>query len=514
MPPWSSRDERLLVPPATSLLSTRATRTPRSAASRAMPAPVIPPPMISTSSGSAAIASSAAARVWNENGVSPGNSPPVVAGGRFRTSQHTSGPENVMPTGNGRRVAVVAGCRTPFCRAGSVLKHVRAMDLARHAARELLERTNLEGTDVDEVVWGQVVPSPLVPNVGREVSLLPQLPREIPAYSLNRACASANQAVTNAHDQIALGHADVVLAGGVETLSDVPILVSRGLADILVDASKAKSLTARLGVLSRIRPRHLVPVTPAIAEPSTGMSMGQSAEKMAKENGISREAQDRWALRSHQRAAQGTSDGRLTAEIVPWFPTREGDSIVTADNGIRTDTSLEQMGKLKPVFDRRYGSVTAANSSPLTDGASAVLLMSEEKARALGYEPLAFIRSYAVAAVDPGWQLLQAPVWAVPKALERAGIQWKELGLIEIHEAFAAQVLSNLQGFAAKGWEINEDIINVMGGSIAIGHPFGATGGRIVTTLANEMTRRDVQLGLLSICAQGGMGFAMVLERR
>jgi acetyl-CoA acyltransferase len=235
---------------------------------------------------------------------------------------------------------------------------------------------------------------------------------------------------------------------------------------------------------------------------------------MAKENHISREAQDRWALRSHQLAARGSDDGRLTAEIVPWFPAGPREPVVTQDNGIRRDSSLEQMAKLKPVFDRRYGSVTAANASPLTDGASAVLLMGEDTAGALGYAPLAFIRSYAVAAVDPGWQLLQAPVWAVPKALERAGIQWSELGLIEIHEAFAAQVLSNLQGFAAKGWEINEDIINVMGGSIAMGHPFGATGGRLVTSLANEMKRRDVALGLISICAQGGMGFAMVLERR
>jgi acetyl-CoA acyltransferase len=242
--------------------------------------------------------------------------------------------------------------------------------------------------------------------------------------------------------------------------------------------------------------------------------MGQSAEKMAKENRISREAQDRWALRSHELAARGSDDGRLTAEIAPWFPARADDPVITADNGIRRDTSLDQMAKLKPVFDRRYGTVTAANSSPLTDGASAVLLMEEERMRALGYAPLAFIRSYAVAAVDPGWQLLQAPIFAVPKALERAGIAWKDLGVIEIHEAFAAQVLSNLQGFAARGWEINEDIINVMGGSIAIGHPFGATGGRLVTTLANEMKRRDVQFGLVSICAQGGMGFAMVLERR
>jgi acetyl-CoA acyltransferase len=419
-----------------------------------------------------------------------------------------------MPVGNGRRVAVVAGCRTPFSKAGTVLKNARAVDLARHAARELLERTNLGGDDVDEVIFGQVVPSALVPNIAREVSLLPQFPKEIPAFSLNRACASANQAVTAAHDQIALGHADVIIAGGAESLSDIPILASRRLADILVEASKAKSLGARVRTFAKLRPRDLVPVAPAIAEPSTGQSMGQSAEKMAKENGITREAQDRWALRSHTLAAQGTADGRLAAEIAPWFPALPGDPVVTQDNGVRADTSLDQMAKLKPVFDRKYGSVTAANASPLTDGASAVLLMSDESARAMGYEPLAYIRSYAVAAVDPGWQLLQAPVWAVPKALERAGILWQDLGLIELHEAFAAQVLSNLKGFAEKGWEINEEIINVMGGSIAIGHPFGATGGRIVTTLANEMRRRDVQFGLVSVCAQGGMGFAMVLERR
>ena len=423
-----------------------------------------------------------------------------------------------MPGADGRRVAVIAGCRTPFCKSGTVLKDARAVDLARFVARELLERTNLDGADVNAVIFGQVVPSALVPNVAREVSLLPQFPKEIPAYSLNRACASSGQAVANAYDEIVLGDADVVLAGGVESLSDIPILASRRLADILVEASKAKSLGAGLRTLSRIRPRDLVPVSPAIAEPSTGETMGQSAEKMAKENHISRAAQDRWGLRSHELAARGTDDGRIPAEIVPWFPPpqggRAGDGVVTQDNGIRRDTSLEQMGKLKPVFDRRYGSVTAANSSPLTDGASAVLLMSDSAARALGYTPLAYVRSYAVAAVDPGWQLLQAPIFAVPKALERAGIQWKDLGVIEVHEAFAAQVLSNLQGWEALGWEINQDIINVMGGSIAIGHPFGATGTRLVTTLANGMTRRDVQFGLLSICAQGGMGFAMVLERR
>jgi acetyl-CoA acyltransferase len=418
----------------------------------------------------------------------------------------------VGPRDGTRRVAIVAGCRTPFAKSGTVFRDVLAVDLARHAGRELLERTNIDPREVDEVIFGQVVASPLVPNIAREVSLLPQLPKEVPAYTVNRACASSGQAVSNAADQIVRGHADVILAGGVESLSDIPILHSHRMAQILTELSKAKSLGARLGTLAKVRPRDLIPVSPAIAEPSTGETMGQSAEKMAKENGITREAQDQWALRSHRLSAQGTADGRLTAEIVPWLP-MDGGAPIVSDNGIRTDTTLEQMAKLKPVFDRRYGSVTAANSSPLTDGASAVLVMSEDAAGALGYRPLAYLRSYAVAAVDPGWQLLQGPLWAVPKALERAGITWGELGLLEVHEAFAAQVLSNFKGWSEKGWDVNPDIINVMGGSIAIGHPFGATGGRVITTLANEMNRRDVQFGLVSICAQGGMAFACVLER-
>jgi acetyl-CoA acyltransferase len=424
----------------------------------------------------------------------------------------------------GRRVAIVAGLRTPFVKSGTVFRDVSATALARHVARELLVRSELDGREIDEVIFGQVVPSVRVPNVAREVSLLPQLLPSVPAYSLNRACASAAQAITNAADQIALGHADSVLAGGVESLSDIPVLHSRRFSQILVEAGKAKSVGRRLAALARTRPRDLVPVTPAVAEPSTGETMGQSAEKMAKENGITREAQDRLALQSHQRAAAGVADGRLTAEIAPWFGGRGMDEIVAADNGVRSDTSLEALAALRPVFDRRYGSVTAGNSSPLTDGAAAVLLMAEEKAIALGYEPLAYLRSYAVAAVDPGWQLLMGPVYAVPRALERAGIVWGDLGLVEIHEAFAAQVLSNVQAWGSEAWaerlglsgpvgEVDWERTNVMGGSIAIGHPFGATGARLVTTLAQEMRRRDVQFGLISICAQGGMGAALVLER-
>ena len=309
-----------------------------------------------------------------------------------------------------RRAVVVAGLRTPFARSGTVFKDVSGVALARHAARELLYRTELDGREVDEVIVGQVVASPLAPNVAREVSLLPQFPRNVPAYSLNRACSSGAQAVTNAADQIEVGHADVVLAGGVESLSDIPILHSRRFSQVLVAASKARSMGDRVRLFASVRPRDLVPVAPAIAEPSTGETMGQSAERMAKENGITREAQDRYALMSHQRAAAGTADGRLTAEIAPWFDGPDLSEVTSTDNGIRADASLDALAQLKPVFDKRYGTITAGNSSPLTDGASMVLLMAEEKARALGYRPLVAIRSYAVAAVDPGWQLLSGPV--------------------------------------------------------------------------------------------------------
>jgi acetyl-CoA acyltransferase len=429
-----------------------------------------------------------------------------------------------MPTlGNGRRVAIVAGLRTPFERAGTLFKTLSAQELGRTLVAELVTRSNLDGKEIDTLVFGTVVPSVLAPNIAREVALLPMLPKGIPAVTVSRACTSANQAITDAADQIVLGHADVAIAGGAESLSNVPILHSRGFADALIAASKSKTIPGRLGALSRIRPRDLIPITPAIAEPSTGETMGQSAEKMAKLNHIPREEQDQFALRSHRLAAAGTQDGRLTAEIMPYYvPPTYGD-VALSDNGIRSDSTPEALQALRPVFDRRYGTVTAGNSSPLTDGAAAVILMSEEKARALGYTPLAYIRSYAYAALDPGEQLLQAPVLAAPMALARAGLALADMDVIEMHEAFAAQLLSNLRGFESQQWaeragmtaplgEVDRSRINVMGGSIAIGHPFGATGARITTTLANELRRRGGQFGLMTLCAAGGMGFAMVLE--
>src|SRR3954468_17612004 len=307
-----------------------------------------------------------------------------------------------MPTfgSPGHRVAIVAGLRTPFARAGTTLKSLSAIDLGKRIVAELIQRSEVDPKSVDVVVYGTVVPSVVAPNIAREVSLLPMLPKGCQAFTVSRACASAHQAITDAADQIALGHADVSIAGGAESLSNVPILHSRGMSEALVAASRAKSFGGRVKALARVRPRDLVPITPAIAEPSTGETMGESAEKMAKINGIPRADQDHFALRSHRLAAAGTEDGRLTAEIVPVY-VPPGFDPMTSDNGIRAVSTMEQLRALKPVFDRKYGSVTAGNSSPLTDGASAILLMSEERARSLGYAPLGFIRSYSYSALDP-----------------------------------------------------------------------------------------------------------------
>ncbi|HEV2736198.1 MAG TPA: acetyl-CoA C-acyltransferase FadI [Longimicrobiaceae bacterium] len=427
--------------------------------------------------------------------------------------------------GNGRRVAIVEGCRTPFAKSGTAFRDLSSVELGKVAVRELIARTDLDPAEIDQVVYGTVVQSVQEPNIAREVTLGAGIPPSVPSFTVGRACASSNQAITSGAEHILVGNADIVVAGGAESLTDVPILFSTEMRNALVRASKARSLPERIQAFRAIRPKHLAPITPAIAEPTTGLTMGESAEKMAQENGISREAQDRWALRSHQLAAAATADGRLTREIAPVYVAPKFDEVVTSDNGIRADTSLEKLSTLKPVFDRKYGTVTAGNASPLTDGASAVLLMSEEKAKALGYEPLGYIRSYAYASLDPGDQLLQGPVYAAPVALDRAGISMKDVDLLEIHEAFAAQVLSNMQW-----WDSDEvartrlgrdkaiglppeDRINVMGGSIAIGHPFGATGGRVTITLLNELKRRGGQFGMISVCAAGAMGFVMIVER-
>jgi acetyl-CoA acyltransferase len=423
------------------------------------------------------------------------------------------------------RVAVIAGLRTPFAKSGTHYAHLTALDLGKLVVAELVQRTGINPSEVQELVFGNVIPSVKAPNIAREVVLGTGLPRKIPGYTVGKACASANQAITAAADMIARGYADTVIAGGAESLSDVPILFSKNFSEALVTASKQKSVGGKLGAFSKIRPKDLAPDAPAIAESTTGLTMGESAEKMAKENGITREAQDKLAYQSHTRAAAAHTSGRFKDEVMTVVVPPKYDNVVDTDNLVRADTTLEGLAKLRPVFDRKYGTITAGNASPLTDGAAAVLLMSEDKAKALGLKPLGFIRSYAYAATDPFDQLLQGPVFALPTALERAKVKLEEINVIEMHEAFAAQVLSNIQWLGSKKiaqeklgrteavGDIDPEKINRTGGSIALGHPFGATGARIVTTVCNELQRTGEQYGLLTVCAAGGMGVAMVLER-
>jgi acetyl-CoA acyltransferase len=428
-------------------------------------------------------------------------------------------------TATPRRAAIVAGLRTPFLRAGTDFAQLDVLELARSATVELIQRSGLRPKDIEHVIYGNVVRPVHYSNLARELVLAANLPKSTPADTVSLACASSIQAITDAVNLIERGYADVVLAGGVEMLSNVPINLSQPLARSLVAASQARNMKSKLTSFAGLQLKDLAPQAPTITETSTGLSMGQSAELMAKLNGISREAQDAWALGSHQKAAAAWQDGRLADEVTPVYITQNGGRAVTRDNHIRPDTSIEKLAALKPVFDRTYGTVTAGNSSPLTDGAASVLLMSTDAAQALGYAPNAFVRSYAYAAVDPAGQLLLGPAYAIPKALDRAGLTLQDIELVEMHEAFAAQVLSTLQKldsttFAEEELQRSEAVgcidaskINLRGGSIALGHPFGATGARCVTTLSLEMERQSKQFGLVSVCAAGGVGAALVLER-
>lgn len=424
----------------------------------------------------------------------------------------------------GKRVAIVAGLRTPFSKAGTDLRRMRTVDLGSAVVKELVQRSEIDPREIGLVVYGQVVPTVDWLNIAREVVIGAGLPRSVDAYSVSRACATSIQAMTDVAQAIEAGHHAVGIAGGADSTTDVPLKVSAKMRDALLSLQKAKTMQARLKALSGISPKDLLPGPPGFSkEPSTGEQMGEAAEKMAKLNGITRAEQDAIAFESHQRAARAWNQGYFKDEVMtvlaPPF-----DSAVERDNIVRESTTIEALAKLNPVFDRKHGTITAGNASPLTDGASALLMMSESKAKALGYEPLGYLKSYAYAAVDPAWQLLMAPVFAAPKALDRAGLALGDMDLVEVHEAFAAQVASNLKALASKSFaeehlgrseavgEVDPAKLNVNGGSIAIGHPFAATGGRLVTSALHELKRRGGKHALLTVCAAGGLGAAVVLE--
>lgn len=421
------------------------------------------------------------------------------------------------------RVAIVAGLRTPFAKQGTAYRNVSALDLGVMAVKELMTRTGLDPHEVEQCVYGQVVPSLSAPNIAREIVLLTGMPRDIEAYSVSRACATSYQSTVNVAQAIETGQIECGIAGGADSASDVPIAVSKRLAAALVDASRAKSLQQRLAAFGGLGPKDFLPVPPALKEYTTGLTMGQSAEKMAKENHISRADQDALAHASHSNAAKAWAEGWMNDEVMEAFVPPDYDSI-REDNLVRKDSELSGYAKLRPAFDRKHGTITAGNSSPLTDGASALLLMSEEKAKADGHEVLGYIRSYAFAALDPAGQMLMGPSYATPKALDRAGLKLSDLDLIDMHEAFAAQVLSNTQAFASKQFaeeklgrseaigEIDMDKFNITGGSIAIGHPFAATGARQITQTLRNLKRTGGELALCTACAAGGLGAAMILE--
>lgn len=424
----------------------------------------------------------------------------------------------------GERVAIVAGLRTPFTKAGTDLKRLRAVDLGSACVKELVQRSEVDPRSIGLVVYGQVVPSVDWLNIAREVVIGAGLPPSIDAYSVSRACATSIQAMTDVALAIQAGHHDVGIAGGADSTTDVPLKVSARMRDALLDLQKAKTLPDRLKALRSISLRDLLPGAPGFSrEPSTGEQMGEAAEKMAKMNRISREEQDRIAWESHRRAARAWNDGLFRDEVMTVLAPPY-DVPVDRDNIVRESTTLDALAGLKPVFDRRHGTITAGNASPLTDGASALLMMSESRARALGHEPLGYLKSWAYAAVDPSWQLLMGPVFAVPTALARAGLGLADMDLVDMHEAFAAQVAANLKALASKAFaeehlgraeavgEIDPARLNVNGGSIALGHPFAATGGRMVHSTLRELKRRGGKHALLTVCAAGGLGAAVVLE--
>ncbi|MFT3925995.1 MAG: acetyl-CoA C-acyltransferase [Myxococcales bacterium] len=429
-----------------------------------------------------------------------------------------------VKAGSKRRAVVVGGMRTPFVRAFSEFTKLDTIALGVLATKALLEKFDIPRNEIDSIIWGGVIFPPTAPNLAREIALDLKLPAHVEGMTCTRACASGLQAVTLAAAAIERGEADVVIAGGSDSTSNASLTFPTKMTHLLAPLALGKGPTPAdiLGVLAQMVPlSEVLPSQPKISERTTGEVMGESAEKMAKRNGITRQDQDEFAVRSHQRAARAVESGRFADEIVP-VKTREGAWVHT-DRIVRGDTSVARLSKLRPAF-AADGTVTAGNASALTDGAAAVLLMSEEKAKALGYAPLAAFRSWAYSAVDPSDQLLIGPALAMPKALDRAGVGLSDIDMVDMHEAFAAQVLSVLKMLGSSSFarerlgrdkaigEVSTDILNLHGGSLALGHPFGATGARMVTTVANELSQGKRELALLGICAAGGLGAAAVME--
>lgn len=426
-----------------------------------------------------------------------------------------------------RDVVIVEGIRTPFAKAGTALKNIHAKELGRASLKELLQKTDVDPNIIDEVIIGNTgTPSDAV-NISRVVALNAGLPLSVSAHSVHRNCASAMESISTGYDKIKAGIADVVIAGGTESMSDMPLMFQRSFAKKFGEFAAAKTFGKKLSALKKIKLADLKPrisILEGLTDPFVGINMGQTAEVLAKEFHLTRKEQDEFALRSHQKAVQAQKNGRLAKEIAPFFIPPDFKDIVENDVGPRDGQSLEQLAKLKPFFDKKFGTVTPGNSCPITDGAAMVLMMSREKAQSLGYKPIVSIRSYAYRGLEPERMGL-GPAYSTPLALKRAGLNLKDMGLIELNEAFAAQVLACIKAFESDSFakeklgldkavgEVDFEKLNVNGGAIALGHPVGATGTRLIVTLMKEMQLRNVQFGLATLCIGGGQGGAMILEK-
>lgn len=424
-------------------------------------------------------------------------------------------------------VVLVDGLRTPYVKSGDAFNAVTAQELGRIVVSELIAKTNFDPGLIDEVIIGNISQPPEAANIARVIALNSHIPKHVPAFTVQRNCASGMEAIAQGYSKIRLGLAKTVMTGGVESMSNIPLLFPKTFSDFFMNVMKAKSLPARLKTFLQFRLSFLKPriaLAEGLTDPFCGLNMGQTAEVLAREWGISREEQDIFALQSHQKHTKALDEGKFLEEIVSVYVPPKYKKVITEDIGPRRNQTLEQLAKLKPFFDKKYGTVTVGNSCPVTDGAVAALVMKQDIAVQLGYAPLAVIRSFGFSGVDPK-RMGIGPVVAAKIALERAHLTLKEIGLIEINEAFAAQVLSVFKAsassiFAKEHWgdseplgDINPEIVNVNGGAIALGHPVGSSGARIVVTLAKEMKRRNVKYGLAMICIGGGQGGAMVLER-
>jgi acetyl-CoA acyltransferase len=421
------------------------------------------------------------------------------------------------------RIAITSGFRTPFCKAGGVMRDFEPDELGAFIVNEVITRSNIPKTAFDELVFGNVSSAPHLANIARIITVKAGLPITVPAFTVNRNCASGMESIATAANTILLGQNEIVIAGGTESMSNFPIIIKKKFRTFLQNLRKSKGWLQTLTTFGTFRPGFLIPEIPEISDPICGLSMGQTAELIAREFKITREQQDQFALMSQQRTEKAIAAGFFTAEIAP-IPLPPAYKIIqTQDEGPRAKQTLQALAKLKTSFDSLIGTVTAGNSSQITDGAAAVILMKESKAKEMGLEPLGYIRDYAAAALQPSRMGL-GPAYAIAKLLKRTGLQLKEIDLIEINEAFAAQVLAVIKACASSDFankelglsqavgEIDLEKVNVNGGAIALGHPLGASGTRLILTLLNELRRRKKNIGLATLCIGGGQGEAMILE--